>query len=478
MSEMIRFWEEGILFCDGWYIYTNGKGDYSIISKQAANKKMEDHQRYQVSQDTGRAGLSHDIAFSSRGFQKIDGKYVYVGKEIEKLASSPVREISEILTIPKKVGNYPITYIAKDAFFEEPSIKKLILHDKIKSIEQNAFMDCINLTQIENMSEWITIGKDAFKNTQINKNEQLHYLNHVLIKAESTCSGKIVVKDGIHAISDNAFENCKDITEVVLPQSMRKIGACVFQNCTNLEHIQMPDEMDFLGENAFYGCAKLNNVVIPKGIQFIRQRTFENCENLSNIQIPHGIRRIYYNAFNRTAFIKQFYESDETELYLNDWLIRYKYDCKKTLRIRPGTVGVADMDWSDTKTLKGIDLPEGLKYIGSDAFRTRDIKTIHLPQSVLTIGRAAFRHTSISKVIIPASVKKVDAWAFMDCESIERIIIQGEATEIIWPAITDRRDKNLITIIAHTNSSAHEYCKKYGEQYNLHFVDINKMQKG
>ena len=136
------------------------------------------------------------------------------------------------------------------------------------------------------------------------------------------------------------------------------------------------------------------------------------------------------------------------------------------------------MDWSDSKTLKGIDLPEGLKYIGSDAFRTRDIKAIHLPQSVLTIGRAAFRHTSISKVIIPASVKKVDAWAFMDCESIERIIIQGEATEIIWPAITDRRDKNLITIIAHKNSSAHEYCKKYGEKYNLHFVDINKMQKG
>ena len=26
---MIRFWEEGLLFCDGWYIYTNGKGDYS-----------------------------------------------------------------------------------------------------------------------------------------------------------------------------------------------------------------------------------------------------------------------------------------------------------------------------------------------------------------------------------------------------------------------------------------------------------------
>lgn len=478
MYKMIRFWEEGLLFCDGWYLYTNGKGDYSIISKKSAMKKMEDYQRYQVSQDTGRAGLSHDIAFSSRGFQKIDGKYVYVGKEIENLATSPIHEIPEILTIPQKVGDYPITYIAKNAFFEEPNIKKLVLHDKIKSIEQNSFADCINLSQIENMPEWITIGKDAFNNTQINKNEQIHYLNHVLIKAETTCSGKIVIKEGIHAISDNAFENCKDITEVILPQSMRKIGAYAFQNCTNLEYIHMPDEIDFIGENAFYGCTKLNNVIIPKGVQFIRLRTFENCQCLSQIKISHGIRRISYNAFNRTAFMNQFYESNETEIYLNDWLIRYKYDCTKILKVRPGTVGVADMDWSDTKTLKGIDLPEGLKYIGSDAFRINDIKAVQLPQGLLTIERAAFRYTSIREVIIPASVKKVDAWAFMDCERIERIIIPGENTEIVWPAITDRRDKNPITIIAHPSSSAHEYCKKYGEKYNLHFLDINKMQKG
>lgn len=32
MSKMIRFWEEGLLFCDSWYIYTNGKGDYSVIT--------------------------------------------------------------------------------------------------------------------------------------------------------------------------------------------------------------------------------------------------------------------------------------------------------------------------------------------------------------------------------------------------------------------------------------------------------------
>lgn len=410
MSDMIRFGEEGILFCDGWYIFTNGKGDYSVISEKSARKKMEDNQEYQASQDVDRAGIDPDIAYPGRGFKRIDGKFVYVGKEIDNLATSPVREIPEILVIPKTIGGNTINYITKDAFYEEKSIKKVVLHEKIKSIEHNAFSGCQNLSLIENVPEWITIGKDSFKNTQIYTSDTLHYLNHVLIKAEPSASGKIVVKEGTHVISDSAFENCKEITQVILPQSIRKIGACAFQNCINLESTQFPAQMDFIGENAFYGCIKLDHVEIPKGVQFLRTRTFENCESLADIQIPLGIRLISYNTFCNTAFMNRFLSSDETELYLNNWLIHYKYDCKKVLKVRPGTIGIADMDWSDTKALGGLVLPEGLKYIGSDAFRMRYLSFITLPEGLLTIGRAAFRHTLIGKIIIPDSVKKIDAW--------------------------------------------------------------------
>ncbi len=475
MSEMIRFWEEGLLFCDGWYLYTNGKGDYSIISKKSAMKKMEDYQRYQVSQDTGRAGLAPDIAFSHRGFQKIDGKYVYVGKEIDNLATSPVREIPEILSIPYKVGEFSITYIAEDAFYEESNIHRLILHDRIKAIEHNAFADCINLSQIDNASEWLTIGKNAFKNTKIYNIEPIHYLNHVLLKVEPSYSGKVIVKEGIHSISDNAFENCKEITEVILPQTVKKIGANVFKNCSNLEVIHLPEQMDFLGEGAFYGCTKLNNVVIPRGVQFIRQRTFENCESLSKIQIPYGIRYICYDAFRNTAYMNTFNESTETELYLNDWLIRYKYDPKRVLNVRPGTIGIASMDWSDNKALASVVFPEGLKYIGSDAFRMPYLSMIKLPQSLLTICHAAFRHTHISEIKIPSSVKKIDKWTFQNCPNLKNIYILGKDTEVCWPAITGTNAK---TIYGYIGSSAHEYYKKYGEQYNIQFKNINNLQKG
>ena len=63
----------------------------------------------------------------------------------------------------------------------------------------------------------------------------------------------------------------------------------------------------------------------------------------------------------------------------------------------------------------------------------------------------------------------------MDCKCLRQIIVTGKDTEVIWPAITGYGDK---TIVAYPNSSAHEYCIKYGEKYSLHFVNIKEYKKG
>lgn len=184
MAKEICFWQDKIFFKDGWFGYYDGKGNYSVISKECACKMVSDYQAYQASQDMDRGGMDMDRAFAGRGFERVDGKYVYMGNDVERLPDGPVGEIGEILEIPEKVGIYHINRVHKLAFQGEKQIKKVILHEKIDHIGQMAFADCENLWAVQGLSEKITVMADAFANTRLFEGEHAEYLKNVLLKVK------------------------------------------------------------------------------------------------------------------------------------------------------------------------------------------------------------------------------------------------------------------------------------------------------
>ena len=477
MITEIRFWKDKILFRDGWYLYLHESGDCSVISAAVAKKKLVDYNEYQASQDISRGGMDRDSAYRCRGFQKINGDYVYMRKEAEELATGPIHELSETLVIPEKVGEFNINYLCKEAFAGEDILKTVVLHSKIKKIEYKAFHGCINLSDVKNVPEWIDIAQEVFTSTKLFDNDSIHYLGHVLFKADPTCVGKIVIKEGTHAISNYAFEDCAEITEVICPEGLRKIGIGAFFKCSNLERIRFSKEMDYIGEAAFNGCTKLNYVEIPQGIEVLNRNLFYDCENLSYLDFPVNIRKIGYDAFHNTSYMNRFMESDKTELYINNWLIHYKTDENLILNIKHGTIGIAGQDsinWSKPRKRSAVILPNTLKYLCQNALNMYALDEIILPESLLTIGHMAFAETKIKQITIPESVKKIEGHAFNRCEQLDKIVIKGKNTEVIWPAITDRRDKGEILIVAHRESPAYQYYLKYGEKYNFKFQNIEE----
>jgi hypothetical protein len=61
----------------------------------------------------------------------------------------------------------------------------------------------------------------------------------------------------LERIEKGAFEKCKELREVVLPASVR-----------------------FIGASAFAGCEELKRVVIGKGVEKIEKNAFKGCKNL------------------------------------------------------------------------------------------------------------------------------------------------------------------------------------------------------
>lgn len=69
--------------------------------------------------------------------------------------------------------------------------------------------------------------------------------------------------------------------------------------------------------------------------------------------------------------------------------------------------------------VKEVNIPEGIKYIYSEAFCNSTVENISIPESVISIGKEAFYNCSnIESITIPSGVKTIGALAFSECPKL------------------------------------------------------------
>ena len=489
--ECFTMWEEKIIFRDGWFIYFDSKGNVSVISHQCAREMERHYQGYQASMDVEKGGESYDAAFDNRGFSKENDTLVYQDYCVDHLVKGTVRPIASVLIIPKSISGIRINAIADKAFYHETAIEKAVLHEDITMIGNSAFEGCVNLKEAVIPGEHCVIKDNAFKDTALHTDNGVFYLGNTLVRVNPAFCGKLEIKNDVSAIANAALKDCRNIKEVILPEHLISVGDYAFEGCTGIRSINLPESLQSIGNNAFCGCTGLETIAFPRkmndigrasfsncialksahlpdGITNIKLLLFSGCENLTDVRIPDSVIGIERDAFAGCGLMNRFERSDKEELYIDKWLICCKDTGKETLIIREGCVGIA-AEINAPKTICAVTLPNSLKTIGRSAFEETQIKEIKLPVGLQYIELSAFRGSKLERIVIPASVKKIAEWAFMHCENLVEIIVEGANTEIVFPAITGRRDKEQISIKAPKNSTAHFYCQKYGEKEKLKY---------
>ncbi len=117
------------------------------------------------------------------------------------------------------------------------------------------------------------------------------------VNIPSTINGYPVKYIGSSAYSP--FYNNKNITEVIIPYGVEKIGNMAFQYCSNLKRITIPNSVTELGyQLTFSNCSSLESITIPSGVTKIPQNTFSNCTSLKTVKLPDTITEIGQNAFS------------------------------------------------------------------------------------------------------------------------------------------------------------------------------------
>ena len=145
--------------------------------------------------------------------------------------------------------------IGSCAFYNNKNLVSIIANN-ICSIDNNAFFGCNNLQEITLQNGKIIgelFGEINYENSyQAVQNENTYYLPISL--------NRVYISSKASIINNYAFENCKNLSEIVLTNKIVSFGKNSFKN-TGIITLIMPDSTTSIGEEAFANCKKLENIV-------------------------------------------------------------------------------------------------------------------------------------------------------------------------------------------------------------------------
>jgi hypothetical protein len=173
--------------------------------------------------------------------------------------------------------------------------------DAITAVGLEAFYGCDALTAVyvNDLAAWCNISF-AGSNYDYATSNPLYCAKNLYVKGELVT--ELVIPNGVKKLNNYAFAGCTSITGVVVPDSVASIGSWSFFECSNLAKADFADGMTEIGTETFYGCEQLSEIILPKSVTKIGNFAFASCPRLADI---------YYRGS----------ESDWEQITVNWWSI-------------------------------------------------------------------------------------------------------------------------------------------------------------
>ena len=114
---------------------------------------------------------------------------------------------------------------------------------------------------------------------------------------------EIVIPASVKIIQGAAFYGCKNLKKVVFESDkIDELHGC-FQNCTSLQSIKLPRYVGLTSYEMFSGCTNLTSVTLPENLTEIKDGTFENCTKLTTINIPASVTKVGSHVFSDSGVV-------------------------------------------------------------------------------------------------------------------------------------------------------------------------------
>ena len=256
---------------------------------------------------------------------------------------------------------------------------------------------------------------------------------------------EISIPDSVVRIAESAFAFCHGLTVATLPNRLEKIEAEAFRGCRSLTELIIPNSVTNIGDEAFHMCTGIKHVTIGDGLRSIPEVAFSGMTNLTSVTIGSSLETIpqeliygeILSAINVSS-ASPYYSSVDGVLYdkARTRLIR----CPRTLTAVSVPFGVRVIgthSFSACQKLSNIAMPSTVVDIEEGAFYNCRFASIALPDSLSNIGDGAFQScTNLVQIVLPNSVTNIGSYAFNWCGSLQSVIFQGNAPMVGEVAFT------------------------------------------
>lgn len=96
----------------------------------------------------------------------------------------------------------------------------------------------------------------------------------------------VEIPESVKYFDDNAFSYCSSLSSIQLPSDLRQVGSLCFSNCSSLTSLEFPSGVSYLGNNALNGCSNLSNVKFNSVFNLSSQSLNFGDNNVRNIILP------------------------------------------------------------------------------------------------------------------------------------------------------------------------------------------------
>ncbi len=322
--------------------------------------------------------------------KSIDGAYE-IKQGTTLVASAAFNECYGLTSVTFPAG---VTGLCEGAFLRCDGLSAVRLPDGLISIGDSAFSHCTGLMDVSIPDSVTYIGYGAFEDSGIynafNFDGNVFYIDNALIRASENLSGEYAIKEGTTAIAEAAFANARELTDVVVPNSIKVIARRTFDECVSLRKVVLSDGLKEIGDRAFFNCCKLTDLTIPSSVTEIGTVAFYSTA-LERVDLPQNLTVINHGLFENSS-------------------------------------------------LKEINIPETVTYIGFEAFADSELKSVYIPASVEKIEDDAFGgRYSLEKITVSPENKNYasDGSGALFTKNMRTLIMLPDGTTITEYTIPD-----------------------------------------
>ena len=215
----------------------------------------------------------------------------------------------------------------------------------------------------------------------------------------------------IKKMDKEVFRNTP-LTSVEWPAAITEIPAGTFLTCTSLTSItgiaSQPgawDNITKIGENAFNECKALTTIKLPNSLKTLDKQAFRSCWNLKNVEYSNQLETIGEGAFQDNLFgFEKFYFKGSVKNVGSYAFANGKLTCVHL----KGDMTMGDYVFQNDKSLKYVEFPA--------------TSSATQPLTMVTEGMFQ-NCTSLPFITLPTTVTEIKANAFNGCSSLKYVNI-------------------------------------------------------